>query len=88
MDVFQDEIYELPDELFIQFSGDFENVLTDNVVDTIKVRYNEIEDYDDLSQDEKTYMAITEYMSSVEKIIKPIYEKYRKLYKESLNAIW
>jgi len=88
LDIFQDEIYELPDELFIQFTGDFENVLTDNVVDAIKVRYDEVEDYDDLSQYEQTYMAIIEYMSSAEKIIKPIYGKYRKLYKETLNSIW
>lgn len=88
LDIFQDEIYELPDELFIQFTGDFENILTDNVVDAIKVRYDEVEDYDDLSQYEQTYMAIIEYMSAAEKIIKPIYEKYRKLYKESLNSIW
>lgn len=88
LDIFQDEIYELPDELFVQFTGDFENVLTDNIIDAIKVRYDEVEDYDDLSQYEQTYMAIIEYMSAAEKIIKPIYEKYRKLYKESLNSIW
>ena len=50
LDIFQDEIYELPDELFVQFTGDFENVLTDNIIDAIKVRYDEVEDYDDLSQ--------------------------------------
>ena len=88
LDIFQDEIYELPDELFVQFTGDFENVLTDNIIDAIKVRYDEVEDYDDLSQYEQTYMAIIEYICAAEKIIKPIYEKYRKLYKKSLNSIW
>lgn len=87
LDIFQDEIYELPDALFIQFTGDFENVLTDNVVDTIKARYDVVEDNDDLSQYENIYMAVVDYMNAIEKIIKPVYEKYRKLYKNSLNSI-
>ena len=87
LDVFQDEIYELPDNLFIKFTGGFENILTNNCVDAVKEKYNEIKDYDDLSEYEETYKAILDYMNKAKTIINPVYESYRTLYKKEINSI-
>lgn len=87
VEAFQSNIEELPEKLFMEFTGSLENVLLENAVDAIIGKYNEIEDYDDLTQYEQTYIDIVEYMTDAEKIIKPIYDKYRVMYKEMVDSI-
>ena len=86
LDEFQEKIYETPDRLFEQFTGGFDNVLTENVVERIMKEYGEIKDYTDLGEYTQTYMSIIEYMGKAYEIIKPTYDKYRVLYKDSINS--
>lgn len=87
LDDFQEKIYETPDRLFEQFTGGFENILTENVVGRIMNEYGEIKDYTDLGEYKQTYMSIIDYMGEAHKIIKPTYDKYKKLYKDSINSM-